>query len=163
MDYPHIYFAFGMNLDPSVMHLDYDAEPTEYGTTGCEPICGGTLEGWRLCFRHYADVREHEGHSVRGGLWRINDEALRSLDGREGYPRFYNRKEVEVRGDDGATYTAIVYFMQDEATSWRPEEPPSQGYLQMLVNGYEFFQLDREPLDNAVRAAHYKEAANACL
>lgn len=162
MEYPHVYFAFGMNLDPEAMDLDDDAEQTEYGTTGCEPIIGGTLDGWKLGFRHYADVQEVEGHTVRGGLWRINDEALRVLDRREGYPRLYDRKEVEVLGDDGITYTAIVYFMPKDGIA-SIEAAPSPGYVSMLERGYAFFNLDPEPLHLALRAVYYKDAANACL
>lgn len=101
---------------------------------------------------------------MRGGLWRLNDRALQMLDGREGYPRLYDRKEVEVRGDDGETYTAIVYFMPSDGY-YKPGEQhaPSPGYVSMLERGYAFFQLDPEPLHAALRAVYYKAAANACL
>lgn len=118
-----LYFAYGMNMSPSAMPQAPDAE-----------LLGpGVLRDWRLRFSNYADVQREDGAEVYGSLWRISPATLRSLDGREGYPHFYDRCEVEVKPLDHAdAQRAIVYFMRE------PMElcEPADGYLSMLIEGY---------------------------
>lgn len=139
----HLYFAYGMNLDP------------RYMPEGSEQVGAATLDGWQFDFRFFADIQPVEDATVHGGLWRVTDEGLRQLDGREGYhpgalyDGLYDRREVEV-DCDGTTYTAIVYFMTARSLA-RGLAEPGIGYLEMLEHGYEVFGLDLQLLLDALR------------
>lgn len=49
----------------------------------------------------------------------ISDEEFERLDGLEGYPRLYNRKQVSVCGHDDVW----VYYMKDTPNAWWEETP----------------------------------------
>lgn len=120
---PMYYFAFGMNLIQSTMWDSVHVPGPAW------------LDGYQMDMAHFATIREHEGATVPGGLWKITPQILGNLDGREGYPRYYGRKEVAVRTDNG-TIMAIAYFMNDEHVQLAQ---PHAGYTQMIEDGYELF------------------------
>lgn len=142
-----VYFAYGMNLAPGAMR---------YG--GYEKVGPAVLHGWKLTFRGFADIEPAKGETVQGGLWKMTPQLLREMDGREGYPRLYDRKVVPVETEHGVAVEAMVYFMQDQAN--RPIQEPWEGYLGQIRKGYEFFGLPQEALTAAVAAAT-EEAARA--
>jgi gamma-glutamylcyclotransferase (GGCT)/AIG2-like uncharacterized protein YtfP len=90
------------------------------------------LEDYQFRFCYHADVVEAAGSRCHGVMWEITDECLASLDRFEGYPDYYDRREVEIT-HRGNTITAWVYVM-----TGRPElSPPSDDYLTTLKVGYE--------------------------
>ena len=125
------YFSYGMNTDPHSMN-------ERLGKDKCapKPLGAATLQDWRFRFAYYADVVPSPGNEVYGALWDINEDHLRALDAREGYPYYYNRKQVQVESG-GRKYMAWVYFMQPG----EPLAPPSKSYWDMLVRGYTHFNL----------------------
>lgn len=132
---PILYFAYGMNLDPSAMTF-----------TGAREVGPATLEGWKLEMRVYADVVPCEGERVYGGLWALPENAQRAMDGREGYPGFYDKRTVTVREPDGTEREALVYFMtphQARGFGMR-DATPSGGYLETVHRGLEHFGWDAE-------------------
>lgn len=101
-------FAYGMNMDPGAMP-DW--------ATGRK----AWLPGWRIAWRGFADVEEHEGSVVPGVLWELRDEDLWALDVREGVPQLYTRKVVEVAvmdADGPDTVLAWVYRMTDATVAY---------------------------------------------
>jgi gamma-glutamylcyclotransferase (GGCT)/AIG2-like uncharacterized protein YtfP len=64
-------------------------------------------------------------------LWEITDSCLKSLDALEGFPYYYERKEVDVVTEQG-TETALVYYMVDGM----PDGMPSDSYKNMVMEGY---------------------------
>jgi hypothetical protein len=68
---------------------------------------------------------------VVGVLWNITEECLDALDTLEGYPTFYTSSELLVEWD-GTTVYAEAYHM----TPGNRDNLPSQGYLDMVLEGY---------------------------
>ena len=131
-----LYFAYGMNTNRK----------------GMAQRCPGALSlgHARLidrCFRfaNHADVVKCKGAYVDGVLWAIDDFHLKSLDSLEGYPFYYNRRALRVAHEDRVVM-AETYFMQPgNLDAW-----PSQGYFDMVVEGYREHNVPTEQLFNSV-------------
>jgi gamma-glutamylcyclotransferase (GGCT)/AIG2-like uncharacterized protein YtfP len=132
----HLYFGYGMNTDPEQMRMR-TGQPLALGR--------GMVRDHAFRFALHADVYPKVGTNTYGVLWEIDDEALKSLDGREGFPYYYDRKMVTVEAN-GTTYQAWMYYM----TPGHPERQPSQGYYDMLVRGYTTFNVPMEQIEVAL-------------
>lgn len=131
----YFYFAYGMNTDPDAM-IQRTGNPRAIGRA--------KLQGYRFRFAFHADIQPNDTSTVDGVLWDINEDHLLSLDQREGYPYYYDRKIVSVQCQN-KTYDAVVYFMR----SGEPVSLPSQHYWEMLERGYTTFGV---PMTQMYRA-----------
>ena len=52
-----------------------------------------------------------EGRRVKGELYLIDLPTLKRIDRLEEYPRYYNRKEIEVVDEEGKEHKALCYFL----------------------------------------------------
>lgn len=118
-----LYFAYGMNTNVTGMAHRCPAA-VSFGRA--------QLLGHGFRFAGPADVQRDPHCNVEGVLWDITDECLASLDALEGYPYFYDRKWAQVRWQD-QELQAMVYYMQPG----NQNAPPSSGYFEMLLEGYE--------------------------
>ena len=117
-------FAYGANTNTAGMA---DRCP------GAVSIGRSWLANYRLRFAGHADIVKDTEHDVDGVLWEITDEHLARLDNFEGYPSYYNRKEVTVTlAEAGTAVNAIVYFMQPGFV----DQKPGDHYLTTVYNGY---------------------------
>jgi hypothetical protein len=132
----HYYAGYGMNTDPEQMKMRTGAPV---------PIGRGLVRDHAFRFNRHADVYPHRGTDTHVVLWEINDQALRALDLREGYPTYYDRKIVEVECG-GLSYQAWMYFMTD----CRGLYPPSDSYYGMLDRGYTVFGVPKTQIVNAL-------------
>ena len=123
------YFAYGMNTNLEQMAMRCPA---------AECIGQVVLSKHRFVFRLHADIEPCDDCEVAGVLWRITPDCERSLDALEGYPFYYNKKEVVVETFDDETingmthFVAMTYYMSDQTT----ESLPSKSYYDCLVQGY---------------------------
>jgi gamma-glutamylcyclotransferase (GGCT)/AIG2-like uncharacterized protein YtfP len=122
-----LYFAYGMNTN----------------TQGMARRCPGAvafgrarLLGHRFRFAGPADVQIDCRDYVDGVLWDLTDNCLKALDMLEGYPSYYDRKYATVEFGQGE-YSALVYFMQPG----NKNSPPSDGYFNMVLEGYTEFAV----------------------
>ena len=88
-------------------------------------------------------------------VWKISEQDEKNLDRYEGFPRFYNKKNLKVAvtsldGEDLGEVSAMVYIMTPEAVEARKVKPlPSEHYFSILVNGYEEFGFDIKILEKS--------------
>jgi gamma-glutamylcyclotransferase (GGCT)/AIG2-like uncharacterized protein YtfP len=116
------YFAYGINTNLSQM------------ATRCpraQTLGAAVLLDHEFRFARHADVLKNPVEVVYGVLWEITDHCLKSLDALEGYPTYYERKQVTVR-HRGENVEAMTYYMIGNL----PDEFPSEGYVAMLEEGY---------------------------
>jgi gamma-glutamylcyclotransferase (GGCT)/AIG2-like uncharacterized protein YtfP len=135
MTQKHLYFGYGMNTDPEQMRMR-TGQPL--------PLGRGMIRDHAFRFALHADVYPKKGVNTYGVLWEIDDEALKSLDNREGYPYYYDRKMVTVEAN-GTTYQAWMYYM----TPGHPDRLPSKGYYDMLHRGYTTFNVPLTQIEEA--------------
>jgi gamma-glutamylcyclotransferase (GGCT)/AIG2-like uncharacterized protein YtfP len=130
------YFAYGANANRQDMAMRCPSAQW-YGTA--------TLPKHALRFRIHADVEQHDGSSVYGALWIIDDEALALLDQYEGCPYYYDRKIVQV-WQDGEPILAMVYHMVDQSF----QDLPTKDYLSRVRAGYDQCNIPTGQLDQAL-------------
>ena len=135
------YFAYGMNTNIGEMSSRC---PKAINLGRC------TLKGFELKFRLHADIDEVAGSEMEGVLWDITEDCERALDRLEGYPYYYDKIEVVVNSatpvDNMTHIMAMAYIM----TSKGPEEVPSTGYEDCLIEGYTANGLDVDKLTTKI-------------
>lgn len=116
------YFAYGMNTNRAGM---------AHRCPGAISMGSATLLDHEFRFARHADVVLNSDSAVDGVLWLIDTDHLKSLDQLEGYPYYYGRDLLPVQYQ-GNIVMAECYRMQPD----NPDDYPSQGYLNMLSEGY---------------------------
>ena len=131
------YFAYGMNTNIAEMTMRC---PRAINLGRC------TLKGFELKFRLHADIDRVEGSEMEGVLWDITEDCERALDRLEGYPFYYNKVEVVVNPSTLVDNMTHIVAMAYTMTSKGPEELPSNGYEDCLIEGYTANGLDVDKL-----------------
>jgi gamma-glutamylcyclotransferase (GGCT)/AIG2-like uncharacterized protein YtfP len=131
------YFAYGMNTNIAEMTMRC---PQAINLGRC------TLQGFELKFRLHADIDQVEGSEMEGVLWDITEDCEHALDRLEGYPYYYDKVEVIVIPDKPVNNNTRIFAMAYVMTSKGPEELPSNGYEQCLIDGYKANGLDVDKL-----------------
>ena len=137
------YFAYGSNMNHE--HMKYRCPKAKY-------IGQFTLPGYKLVFRSVADVEQSNDDQVTGALFKITQECERALDRYEGYPNLYTKKYYTRWHTDMEKFlpqTIMFYSMVDKYG----EHPPSDGYLQTIVQGYVDCEISTDPLLVAVKSS----------
>ena len=78
-----------------------------------------------------ANIQMASGKTVYGVLYKVEENALRSLDRYEGVPEHYRRIEVQVTPDGGQPLPAQIYIASKVEKGLRPSAP----YLQAMLDG----------------------------
>lgn len=132
----YLYFAYGMNTNVDGM-AGRCPRAVSHGRA--------VLLNHAFRFSGPADVVKARGSNVDGVLWTITEECLRSLDTLEGYPYYYDRRYLTV-AHNGKLVKALTYFMNPG----HADGPPSQGYFDMVEEGYKIHGVPTEQLYNAL-------------
>jgi len=130
------YFAYGMNTNLDGM----DAR-----CPGAVSLGPAWINDYEFVFRTHADIEKVDGSICYGVLWDITPEHLKSLDALEGYPYYYTRFRVRVNIGDRFVY-ALTYQMNDQSYL----NPPAQGYLEMVTEGYHQNGVPTDQIDRAI-------------
>lgn len=126
------YFAYGMNTNLGQMARR---------CPGAQSLGKATLYGHEFRFARHADIVENPEFATHGVLWEITADCEMALDALEGYPSYYLKKTVNVFYN-GQAVKAMTYYM----TGDNPDEYPSDGYLEMLFDGYQKHGVDNRQL-----------------
>lgn len=118
----YLYFAYGMNTNVAGMAARCPAAVSHGRAVLLDHV---------FRFAGPADVVKCPDSYVDGVLWTITDQCLASLDLLEGYPYYYNRSYRKVMFENRVV-RALTYHM----LPGHIDAPPSQGYFNMVVEGY---------------------------
>ena len=132
----YLMFAYGMNTNRDEM---------AYRCPDAHSLGHARLIDHAFRFATHADVVPCAGSYVDGVLWRITDQDLDRLDQLEGYPTYYGRDRVRV-SQGSRIFLAVCYSMQPG----RADSPPSNSYINMVLEGYAQHQVPTEQLWNSV-------------
>jgi gamma-glutamylcyclotransferase (GGCT)/AIG2-like uncharacterized protein YtfP len=131
-----LYFAYGMNTNRAEM---------AQRCPGALSLGHARLVDRIFRFATHADVVKCRGSYVDGVLWTIDDFHLNALDRLEGYPYYYNRRCLRVAHNDRIVM-AETYYMQPGNL----DSLPSQGYFDMVVEGYNQHNIPLDQVYNSV-------------
>ena len=115
-----------MQVEPGIFFLpDYELDfHYKSGSRG-----GGAL-----------DVVERPGHVVAGKLFKVTGDGWKSLDAKEGAPKYYERKQVEVLSENGEQRTVITYVVT-QAKDEKKHVPPAPGYIEIVERAYDHYGI----------------------
>jgi gamma-glutamylcyclotransferase (GGCT)/AIG2-like uncharacterized protein YtfP len=149
------YFAYGMNTNLAQMAIR---------CPNAKSLGKATLMGHEFRFARHADIIPDPEFVTHGVLWEITPDCELALDALEGYPTYYQKKQVRVFYNNKSV-ECMTYYMTGDL----PDEYPSDGYLEMLMDGYKehgvdntqlysslalIQQLDRKELDKQAQYFH---------
>ena len=135
-----LYFAYGANTNLYAM-----AERCPRARR----IDTAILRGYALVFRNVADITRNANGTVSGAVWNITPHCEKALDLYEGFPHLYTKKTVSLTLEEETEIEAMVYVMREESSI----EPPSQGYYEVIAQGYRDFGISLMQLTSAVERA----------
>lgn len=144
------YIAYGSNLS---------IEQMKYRTPDAEIAGIGELEGWRLLFRQFATIEKCKGYSVPVVIWKISEQDEKNLDRYEGYPKFYEKRDLKIRmksltDESTREVTGMVYVMTPQAVKTRSKKPmPTIEYFSLIVKCYALFGFNQQILNDAISEA----------
>ena len=123
------HFAYGSNMNRAQMRSrggnvfeEHNACLPNYELRFNKKVRGGTAG---------ANVQPSPGNNVHGVLYKIEENAFRTLDRYEGVPEHYRRIEVQVTPDGGQPVPAQVYIASKIEKGLRP----AAHYLQTILDG----------------------------
>ncbi len=142
------YFAFGSNLDESQM---------QRRCPGAEFISIATLRDHELAFTGtsktwagaVATVRPNAGSIVPGVVYLLAPSDWPPLDRYEGVPHLYERVAVDIHPPGARPLRSLAYRRTEDL----PDAQPYWSYLDTIVQAYETFGFDKEPVHAALRRA----------
>jgi len=133
------YFAYGSNMNFDRMRERILREPIAKA---------GWLVGYCLLFNKvaskksgvgYANIKENKDENVYGVLYDVTQDEIAKLDGFEGVPRHYEKKEMEIKSGNG-NVTAVVYIANKEQV--KDGLLPERAYLNHLLKGKEYLPME---------------------
>jgi len=147
-----LYWAYGSNMSKRQMARRCPA---------AVPLEALAVQNLILRFRGVADVAYRRNAVCEGALWAITRQCERALDAYEGvgdgtYPGLYRKCYFDyVDPDTGTTHKVLYYKMNRHGIM-----PPSEGYLNGIVEGYGDFGVDTARLERAVEHSWTRKDMN---
>jgi gamma-glutamylcyclotransferase len=140
-----LYFAYASNMNHAQM---------KERCPGARFLKVVLLRGYRFVYDGYsvprqgstANIVKSETESVRGGLFEITEKDRLDLDAHEGYPKAYDRKDVEVVDAEGNVYRAVTYFR-----TGRTPAKPHPDYEKVVLEGARDCRLPEDYIDKYLR------------
>jgi len=133
---PHLYFAYGSNLDPEQM---------DWRCPDAIALGAARLDGWawRIGGRGYATVSPSPGSHVWGAIWNVSDSDLASLDRYEGVAGGLYRREFTTVMAKNQPIDVHLYI-----ENYDDHGMPSPGYLDRIIAGAKWFDLPQAWIDD---------------
>jgi gamma-glutamylcyclotransferase (GGCT)/AIG2-like uncharacterized protein YtfP len=140
-----LYFAYASNMN--FIQMKRWCPGSRFLKTAC-------LERQRFVYDGYSETWDGavgnlvgaDRERVWGALYEITEKDRRSLDAFEGYPRTYDRKEVDVKDAEGNIYQAMTY-----ARAGRAAGKPHPDYEKVVLDGAKDSCLPEEYVDRYLR------------
>ena len=140
-----LYFAFASNMNHAQM---------ERWCPASRFLRAAFLPGFRFVYDGFSvtwdgavgNVVRSETESVWGALYEITERDRLTLEAFEGYPRSYDRRDVEVKDRGGKAYRALTYLR-----TGRPLGKPHPDYERIVIDGAKECGLPDEYIDRALR------------
>lgn len=136
-----LYIAYGSNLN---------LEQMGYRCPTATVVGRSEIKDHTLVFRGnsygVATIEPKKGCTVPVLIWNIKKFDEMSLDRYEGYPRLYEKENMQVELD-GKTVNAMAYVM----TEGHRLQLPSKSYLETIREGYKTAEFDLKILYQAVQ------------
>lgn len=134
------YFAYGSNISENRMKNER--------SVNFKSRKFAVLENYKMLFNKvsknnvylgYANIIDSVGDIVQGALYEIDDVDIKIIDKFEGFPKHYNRINVDVICED-KIINAITYVANSSMI--RQNIKPDKKYLNYILEGKDLFTND---------------------
>ncbi len=136
-----LYIAYGSNLNRRQM---------QHRCRTARVVGTAEVQDHELLFRGgshaVATIEPAAGKSVPVLLWSIRPGDEKALDLYEGWPRFYEKRDIDIQLGS-QTVSAMAYVM----TEGHAAGTPSQSYLATIAEGYQSAGFNLDVLQTALR------------
>jgi len=146
-----LYFAYGSNMNQKDLddHCRREGRPLIDLKSKSPKVC--FLRDFKLDFNYYSHSREGgaaniepaRGEHVEGVLFDINDVDKKTIDGKEGAPRYYHEILVSVISKNGTKIENVTTYTVCENKKGE-FTPPTRKYKQIIIDGARTFGLSEE-------------------
>lgn len=143
------HFGYGSNLNWDDWEKWCNERGKDPNSLKVEP---GTffLPDYELDFHYYSvgrdggalDVVKLRGHAVAGKLFKVTGDGWASLDYKEGAPKYYERKQIQVLSENGEQRTAITYVVT-QAKAEKNHVPPASDYIEIVERAYDYYGITK--------------------
>jgi len=153
---PHLYFAYGSNLNES--DLRQWCQVHDHGYPLGPSLAPAYLPDHEPVFDHYSlgrqggvlNLRPCLGQVVPGALFAMDSRGWGALDAKEGVSSgAYQRLPAPVLTEDGSQVAAVTYTVVTPDP--RGFVPPSPGYVEIVRQGLQAHGMDDSLLDAAAQ------------
>ena len=137
-----LYIAYGSNLNIDQM---------KRRCPDAEIVTTSVINNYQLTFRGnlrgngVANIEPNKGSQGPVGVWQISQSDEVALDRYEGYPHLYVKQNFMIQ-INGERHQAMAYVMHPGFDA----VPPSDSYLQTIVEGFDDFRIDKAVLWDGV-------------
>jgi len=131
------YFAYGSNMNTTQM---------KKRCPNVEKLGKAVLYGYRFIInsRDVATIIESKNTFVEGGLYKVSDDCLSSLDRCEGVKtNCYYRRKIELICQN-EKIKAVTYIATDQKESMQPRN----GYIKKIIQGTKEFDISEDYIKN---------------
>ena len=143
------YFAYGSNLNQQDLGKWCDGEDLPRLNLREKKWARATLHNFTLVFDCFsrrrncgaANILSASGPRVRGVSFEIDEEEFRIIARKEGAPRTYVEKDVELALENGLTVLAKTFCCQPGRE--QSNQKPSREYLDLIIEGAIDYGLDQ--------------------
>jgi len=137
-----LYAAYGSNLHKGQMAMR---------CPDAIPLYVGYIKNHRIAYSGhggpgYLTIEKSNSEMVPVVVWKISEQDEKNLDMYEGYPRFYEKKLVDITidGETDMLGEVFAYYQVNEEYKM-----PTDNYVFTCIKGYKTFNMDMKYLDNA--------------
>ena len=120
------YLAYGINMNKT--EIMKRCQTVEF-------IGTSSIQDYILRFHRHANIEFAKGESTPVLVWKLQEKDEKHLDGYEGFPKHYMKKDfrVEVNGNP---ISAMAYVMTPEKIKRGKNKLPDNDYLNKIKEGY---------------------------
>uniref|UniRef100_A0AC35TLM9 Gamma-glutamylcyclotransferase family protein n=1 Tax=Rhabditophanes sp. KR3021 TaxID=114890 RepID=A0AC35TLM9_9BILA len=105
------------------------------------------------------DIQEKGSSQIIGEVYEIDENMLDSLDVFEGFPKFYDRKEITVNTSDNRTINAWIYLLSDWSDTFLQScSTPINNYFSLGSHGRRYVKSETcTTIEEFMAFVHHKE------
>lgn len=142
-----LYFAYASNMNFAQM---------KRWCPGSRFLTAACLEGYRFVYDGFSPLWDgavgnivgSPSETVWGAVFEITERDRLTLDAFEGYPKAYDRREVEVKDASGRVYQAMTYCRAGRAPG-----KPHPDYERVVLDGARDCGLPEDYIERTLRVA----------
>ena len=153
IDFMKYYFAYGSNMDKE--DINRWCRKKEKPRIKFLSVSPAKLNGYKLSFNHFsfsrkagaANIMKSDVDCIYGLLVELEEESIKIIREKEGYPNYYDEINVEVVKFDGTIVLGVKTFKALKEKESPTYKAPTKYYLNLLIRNAEKYSFPNEYIE----------------